>query len=365
MKKIFIILFIFICFSIPAHASQSAEQYYGYMYDNTDSDVQRLLESFGLENGSYDEILNLNFRNVVQQFLSLCRNEMKQPLKSVLSAFILLTGITIIQALTASDDSVGDIISTIGTVLLTFTLFVPITACISDVVSVCVSTNDFTKVLIPVLAGIVTAAGKPTLAVCFQGFCFSSAQILTSVFRTSLPSICAVYTSLSVCGAMSSFVNTDKIAELIKKGYTMLLSFSAALFSALLSVKSVIAGCADTVTVKGVKFIVGNAVPVVGGALADALNSVISGISLLKSTVGVCAILILIFINLPTLIELLMWNITLKILNSAAGLLGRDADCKLISAFESLFTIMGAVVIFQSFLYIIAVSLLTIISGMG
>ncbi len=364
MKKLIVAFILFFCFCVPVHASQTAEQYYENMIDEVGDETKRLLESFGIENGSYDEILNMDFANIIRQFLALCRNEIKEPLQAVVTAFMLLMGLTIVQSLTSSDDSVRDVISAVGMVLLSFTLFVPVADCVSDVLSSCIGTNDFTKVLIPILSGIVTAAGKPTLALCFQGFCFSTAQVLTSLFRTSLPAICAVYTSLSVCGAISPFVNTEKIAELIKKAYTTLLSFSAALFSALLSVKSVIACCADTVAVKGMKFIVGNAVPVVGGALSDALNSVISGIALLKSTVGIFAILILLFINLPALIELLIWSIAMKLLNAAAGVLGRDNDCKLISAFESLFTIMGAVVIFQVFLYIIAVSLLTIISGM-
>ena len=365
MKRLIIVFILFICFSVPVYASQSAEQYYENMLDDAGAETQHLLESVGFENGSYEEILNMNFENIVRQFLLLCRNEMKAPLKAAATAFVLLTGLTMVQSLTSADDSVQDIVGKIGTVMLSLALFIPVADCISDVLSVCIATNDFTKVLIPVLAGIVTAAGKPTLALCFQGFCFSAAQVLTSFFRTSLPSVCAVYASLSVCGNISPFANTQKIADLIKNGYTMLLSFAAAMFSAILSVKSVIAGCADTVAVKGVKFVVGNAVPVVGGALSDALNSVISGIALLKSTVGIFAILVLIFINLPTLIELLMWSIALKLLNAAAGILGNDTDCKLISAFENLFAIMGAVVIFQVFLYIIAVSLLTIISGKG
>ncbi len=365
MKKLGIIFLLFIFFSVPVCASRTSEMYYENLLDDVGSETKDLLENFGLENGTYEEILNMNFDNIVRQFLAMCRNEMTEPLSAILRTFLLLIVLTVIQSLASADDSVHEMIAAIGTVILAFSLFVSIADCVSSVLSAGNGTSDFTKVLIPVLASIVSVAGKPTLALCFQSFCFSAAQGLTSLFNSSLPGVCSVYTSLSVCGCVSAIANTEKLAELIKKGYTMLLSLASVLFSALLSVKSVIAGCADSVAIKGAKFIVGNAVPVVGGALADALNSVITGISLLKSTIGIMAIMILVFINLPTLIELLMWSIALKLLNAVAGLLGRDNDCKLIAAFESIFSIMGAVLIFQVFLYIIAVSLLIMISGMG
>ncbi len=365
MRILSVVFLLLICFTIPVQASQSVEEYYEKMIDETDDQTQQLLENFGIQNGSYDEILNIDYEKVVSEFLNLCRNEIKEPLKTALAAFVLLMILSIIISLASSDDSVRETISSIGTILLSFSLFVPVSDCMSSVLSACQGTSDFTKVLIPVLTGIVSVAGKPSLALCFQGFCFTTAQVLSSLCCTSLPIVCVTFTALSVCGSVSSVADTVKIAELIKKGFTMLLSFASALFSGLLSVKSVIAGCADTVAVKGVKFIVGNAVPVVGGALSDALNSVISGICMMKSTVGILAIVILVFINLPVLVELLMWSISLKLLNAAAGIMGMDNNCKLISAFEDLFKILGAVVIFQMFLYIISVALLIIISGMG
>ena len=132
----------------------------------------------------------------------------------------------------------------------------------------------------------------------------------------------------------------------------------------MLTLKSAIATSADSVTIKGIKFIVGNAIPIVGSSLSDALNTIISSISLLKTTVGMLAVLILIFINLPTLIELFLWFISLKILNLCCGIIGQDSECNFIEAFEGLLTILIAVVVYQGFLYIISVSLLTVISGM-
>ncbi len=365
MKKLLLVLILFVCFSVSAYATQTAEQYYEIMLEETDNQTKQLLENIGIENGSVDEILNLDFKNIVTQFLALCRNEMKTPIKTILNAFVLMLTLSVLRSIASSNDSVSELIHSVGSLLLALMLMLSVTSCISDVLSACFATADFTKLLIPILGGIVAASGKPATAVCFQSFCFSIAQVLTSLFRTSLPVVSSVYITLSVCGSISSLVQTDRIAELIKKGYTYILSFTSVLFSALLSVKSVIAGCADTVAVKGIKFVVGNAVPVVGGALSDALNSVVSSLALLKSSVGILAIIILVFINIPTLIELLMWKIALKLFNTACAMTGSEFDEKLSESFDGLMMIMSAVLFFQVFLYIIAVAILVIISGMG
>ena len=142
--------------------------------------------------------------------------------------------LSVVQCLASSYDSVSEITHSVGSALLSLMLMMPVTGCISDVLSACIATADFTKLLIPILGGVVTACGKPTIALCFQGFCFSSAQVLTSLCRTSLPVVSAIYITLSVNGCISPLVQTEHLADLIKKGYTSVLSFASVLFSALL-----------------------------------------------------------------------------------------------------------------------------------
>lgn len=364
MSRTAVFLIMLFLFSVPVSASEVNLDYYDEMLDAAGNTAENFLKEIGITSGNFEELLNIDFDNVLEQLLSLCRSELNRPLTAALTAFILLILLCIIRSVMAGMDKMPEFLSSVGVVMLSFSLLVPIAECIVDVISVCEATNDFMKVMIPIFAGIITASGNPSLALCFQSMCFSVAQTLSSFFVSWLSPLCALYSSLSVCGAISPIIKTNQIAQLLKKAYVTVLSFAASVFSALLSLKSVISVSADTVTVKGIKFIVGNSVPVVGSALSDALNSVISGISLMRSTFAVLAMILLVIINLPTLIEMLMWSIVLKCLSAVAGLLGQDTEGTLFAAIDGLYSLMAAVVIFQVFLYIISLSLIIIVIGM-
>ena len=63
-------------------------------------------------------------------------------------------------------------------------------------------------------------------------------------------------------------------------------------------------------------------VPVVGGALSDALGSVQSCVKLLKTSVGAYGIIIAVMTFLPLLIESISWLLVTKISQVVAGFLG-------------------------------------------
>ena len=364
MKIIILVVFLMISFSGQANAAEVNDELIESITDSIDGETKVILSAFGIESGSYEELLNIEFSNVIQQFLRLCRNEMQRPLEAAICVCVYLLILSGVKIIISSNEGLSANISSLSSVFLAFLLLVPVSQTFSDVMSSFVATHDFMKVLIPVFGGIITAIGKPSLAVCLQGTVFSATQVVASFFRNSLPIVSVVYLSLNICTCLAEGINTYHPAQVIKKLYFGILSFCSALFSALLTVKSVISSSADTLTVKGLKFIIGNAVPVVGGALSDALNSVISGLMLLKSTVGILAVIILIITNLPVLIELLMWSILLKILTAVASIVSMNNEILIIEGISGLFSIFSAVAIYQVFLYVISVSLIAVVAGM-
>lgn len=72
-------------------------------------------------------------------------------------------------------------------------------------------------------------------------------------------------------------------------------------FVGLLSIKGLLAGAADSAVAKGAKFLIGSFVPVVGGAVSDALGSIVSSLSLVRGATGAFGILAVLLIALPVL----------------------------------------------------------------
>ena len=146
------------------------------------------------------------------------------------------------------------------------------------------SMDSFSKVLLPTLAAATAAGGSQVATV------FFAEVLLTLIDRLLLP---LVYAYIAACVAHAAVGNEGlkRVAGLLKWGVTSALTTIMLAFVGYLTVSGVIAGSADAVAIKAAKFAVSGMVPVVGGILSDAAETVLAGAGLLKNSVGVFGML--------------------------------------------------------------------------
>ncbi len=108
---------------------------------------------------------------------------------------------------------------------------------------------------------------------------------------------------------------------------------------------------------------IGKGIPIVGGAVADALNTVAAGLSLVRDTVGIFAVLALFLMILTPLLRLFIWKLVFRFLGMAACLLGQKRTSELTDGLNSLLTVILAVICFNSTVFIVSLALLIQIAG--
>ena len=126
-------------------------------------------------------------------------------------------------------------------------------------------------------------------------------QMATMLFSTVLMSLITklllplVYGYIAACVAHAAVGNEGlkRIAGVLKWTVTSILTVLLLVFVGYLTVSGVIAGTADAVAVKAAKFTVSSMVPVVGGILSDAAETVLAGAGILKNAVGVFGMLVI------------------------------------------------------------------------
>lgn len=143
-----------------------------------------------------------------------------------------------------------------------------------------------------------------------------------------------------------------------QKTVTVTLGFLSTVFVGLLSIKGLLAGAADSAAAKGAKFLIGSFVPVVGGAVSDALGSIVSSLSLVRGATGAFGILAVLLIALPVFAELLLWLLTLNLCAIGADLFGQGKASALLRSVASALVILGAILLFNAVLLIISTALM-------
>ncbi len=151
--------------------------------------------------------------------------------------------------------------------------------------------SEFSAVLLPILTAAAAAGGAPVSA--------SARQVATGVFSSALMGLISgiliplVYGYIAACTAYAALGNEGlkRLGGMVKWAVTWTLTVLLLLFVGYLTVSGAIAGTTDAVTVKAAKFTLSSAVPVVGGILSDAAETVLAGAAILRNAVGVFGML--------------------------------------------------------------------------
>lgn len=178
------------------------------------------------------------------------------------------------------------------------------------------------------------------------------------VSATVTPPVCAVCMSFSLMDALGLRLTLSPLCEQVKRWYIGLLGLVMFLLSLGLSAQSVLVGRADSLGMKGIKYAVGNMIPVVGGAVAGSLGTVAAGVSLLRGVCGVSGIILIALLLLPTLVQLLLFRAVLRLSAATAALLGCDGETRLLGEIASLSGYLAAAAAICALTFILALSLL-------
>lgn len=164
--------------------------------------------------------------------------------------------------------------------------------------------SQFSKVLTPVLAAATAASGGVTGASVRQmGTVLFSDVLLTVIERILMPAV-YLYVGVAAAGTVLEGGAMESISRLLKRIIGWVLSGLLILFTTYLTVSGAVAGAADARTVKLAKTAISGAVPVVGGILSEAAESLLAGAGILRAAAGVFGMLAVLALCLTPFLRL-------------------------------------------------------------
>ncbi len=237
--------------------------------------------------------------------------------------------------------------------VITVTLFASGFASIESTVSYFRSLNAFTSAAIPLMGGLYVMGGNASAAVSTSAGLTLFMTVLEELVGKSIVPFCGICLALALVGACEGSVRVGCLLSTLKKKYTLILSFFMMLLLAMLGAQTMLGNSRDTLAMRSAKFAAGSMIPVVGGSIAELLRSVSAGIGYLRGAVGICGVLLLLLLLLPTLVELLLVRTVWQLGASVADLLGCDGEKKLLDEFASINGyLIAAVAICSSVLFL-------------
>ncbi len=196
--------------------------------------------------------------------------------------------------------------------------------------------NVITAALLPLLGVLYAMGGNLGAAVASTSGLSVYMTLMEELVGKSILPFCSVCLAFALVGTLDTGLRVGGLLSTVKKNYTTALAFLMMLLLAMLSAQTVLSAGHDSLAMRSAKFAAGNLIPVVGGSVSELLRTVSAGVGYLRSTLGICSILLLLLTLLPTLVHLLLFRLTWQIGAALADLLGCEAEKKLLEEFASL-----------------------------
>jgi len=173
------------------------------------------------------------------------------------------------------------------------------------------------------------------------------------------------YTCIAIAGANAIGGNDAlaRIGDLLKSFVSSALRIGLTLYVTILGLSGVISGSVDAIAAKTIKLTVSSAIPVVGGIVADASETVLAGALTAKNTVGAFGILVIIGTVLLPVVRIGAMYAAYKFAAALSSICVKSELIRLIdaigSAFGILFGMTGAGAV------LLLVSIFTAVIGNG
>ena len=333
MKRWIAILFFVLLCLLPLAVSAETDQQDLYQQQLESGGVTDLpaslpdevvgwLSQMGLDTFDPNGFTNLEFSSVLTSLTDLMASHSSGPLQALGT----LLGVVLMGGLLTGLEGV----STTAPLRQTFhglavagagaALLVPLSGLLSAVAKTVEQVTVFLTAYAPVYATVVATGGHPTGAVAYQATLLGASQLLVWAVQGAVFPVLMVSLAFGCAGSVAEGFRLEVLSGFLHKLILWFLGLFSTVYSGLMSIQQLAASAGDTLGGRVIRFSLSSFVPVVGGLLSEAYNTVRGCGDLMRTTVGCFGMVAMALVVLPPLCSCICWNVSLHLAAAGAGL---------------------------------------------
>lgn len=326
--------------------------------------TREILSDLGIDGVDTDKLSSLSFNDIISKLTELSHENSKNPLRaSAAVAAILIITAVISGFKTAALNSLSQVVGIVSTLCICTVLVYPIVDVITQCGLIIESSAKFMLAYVPVMVAVMISSGQAMAAASYKVLMMSAGEAVYQISSNVLVPFMNIFMGLSIASAVSPRLKLSSVNDLIYRGTKWVLGFIMSIFAALLTLREIIAAAGDTAGVRAVKLAINSFVPLVGGAISDAYQTVHSCIKLLKSGVGVFAILGVAFIFIPVVIKCVLWLLAVNVCAGIGDILDLNPQSELLRSCGKVLGTLLAILFSCIVVFIISTAIILILGG--
>ncbi|KAB3527575.1 stage III sporulation protein AE [Alkaliphilus serpentinus] len=171
----------------------------------------------------------------------------------------------------------------------------------------------FMQALIPILLAILLAMGGITTSAFFHPILLGAIGFVATMVKTVVLPLIFFSAVLAIVNNLSSKIQVSKLAGLLKQTAAVILGFILTAFVGIISIQGIASATVDGVTIRTAKFAVDKFIPIVGGFLSDAMDTVVGCSLVIKNAVGAIGLFSIFIICLIPMLKILALIVIYKL----------------------------------------------------
>ena len=347
IKKLSVVFLCIFLFSLPVKCYE-APKIEEYVPPEVLDDLPREV----IDNSEEFPVINY------KALLSALGEKISSIILPILNSFLSLVGVIIICATfntlsgSSKNESMANVFSYLSLCVIALILYNILSGIWSGFSSLLENIYSFMNLVSPSVSVLYALGGNVASACITEGMTSIILSVFTDVFYHAIKPVLQICFGFCIASAVTGSVNLKPISSFVRKTYTTLLVALITLLTTVLSFQSVLNSSADNLAAKAVKFVSATGIPIVGGALGDAVAGLGAGVKVIRSSFGVLCVLSLLLLVLPPLISMWLHKCALSLANVICSVFSLGKESDLISSCSELINFALAVSVCVSVMFI-------------
>lgn len=324
---------------------------YLFNFGNTASEIVKYLLNGNISadySGYLNELFSIIFKDVI----------------SLVPAFATVTAVALLSAVVSSAEGtiIGKSTSKIVHLACYSVIILIVSSMLIGIVGGCSECINNVKkqieIITPILATLTVLTGGTGSAAIYQpSAIFLSGGAVEIVSNFIFPAAMGVIV-LNFMSGLNNQMSFSGVTALLKSLMKWVIGITVTVFSIFITAQSSASSLFDGIIFKATKYVIGNSVPIVGNFLSSGFDMLQSAGLLIKSSVGLCGIVLLLFEIIQPVILLISFSIILKIVGAIVQPIGESTLYGLLSDLskDSEYFIAGLLTV--AFMYALVIMLI-------
>lgn len=317
MKRYILIILTILLIAIPVNATETEAPL-------PPDDAQALMPTDRL---SFGESLWYIAKSAIQTL----RPDIAEACKVCLSILVSAMLLSLLTEISGVTKSVAELC---GTIIISCMVLGSANALISVAADTIKQLSDYGKLMLPVMTTTMAAQGGVTASVALYTGTALFDAVLSSLIAAVLVPLIYIFLVISIANSALGQEQLKKLQEFIQWLVTWCLKSILYVFTGYMTITGVVSGTADQTAIKAAKLTISGFVPVVGGILSDASETILVSAGVVKNAAGVYGLLAVIAIAIGPFLRIGVHYLLLKLTAAISGVFATKQVTTLVQHFS-------------------------------